>query len=374
MSVDLLLRMLAWSLPPLARARYLEEWRTDAAGATEAGLRRRDVILGALALCLTLDRAAPTHTGEPRAAVPRRLARRGLALFAAAGAILAGAWLTGGGIVPEGPVPSAAGFALDAAAWGSVRLALLIAVLGVLYLVRAAMTAETAFARVVLGVAIVGPLALAVGVAVPELWPAAVFGLLLSAAGLFGGFFVIGGSTPLTLLPRTSARRRRVPIAAAGVALVVAVAIVGAVDIMVWNPQAKVPGLGLATIYARMAAFDGFSAGYSITMVIVWAAFWTALALAALLVAARRRSAWFTPRRIAVVMLGLVAGAVFFRFFAGFGFGMSIADTFATSGGDASVVSAFLPYLGQLALAGSAVALGWAPRRAAMPFTPVLAP
>ncbi|WP_440708859.1 hypothetical protein [Herbiconiux sp. YIM B11900] len=62
-------------------------------------------------------------------------------------------------------------------------------------------------------------------------------------------------------------------------------------------------------------------------------------------------------------MLGLVGGAVFFRFFSDFGIGMSIADTFAISGGDGSGVSAILPYVGQLALAGAAIALGWAPRR-----------
>jgi hypothetical protein len=80
------------------------------------------------------------------------------------------------------------------------------------------------------------------------------------------------------------------------------------------------------------------------------------------LLAGRRTGSGLTPRRLMIVILGLVGGAIFFRFFAGFGIGMSIADTFGTNGGDGSMVSAVLPYVGQLALAGAAVALGWAPR------------
>ncbi|PPG96474.1 hypothetical protein C5C00_08770 [Rathayibacter rathayi] len=39
-----------------------------------------------------------------------------------------------------------------------------------------------------------------------------------------------------------------------------------------------------------------------------------------------------------MLMLGLVTGAIFFRFFPGFGIGTSIADTFGTTGGDGGLI------------------------------------
>ncbi|MFB2585363.1 hypothetical protein [Herbiconiux liukaitaii] len=376
MSVDLLLRILARLLPPLARVRYLEEWRADAAGAAEAGLRRRDVVLGAAMLSLTIDRDLPAHTGEPRGMLPRRLSRRGFALLAAAASILIGAFLTGGGIVPEGAAASAGVVAaLEAVGWVAIRLALLIAVLGALFLLRAAAVAETRTARATLVAAVVGPVLLLAGSAPPDSafagitlpavpWWLPLVGLGIMLLALVGGVVVLGGTRAIALQHRTASHHARVVAALAGAALVVAVVVVGAIDLLVWNPLAKVPGRELSAIYASMEADDGFSFATSAIAVALWAGIWAGLALVALVMASRRRAAAFTPRRVAIVMLALVGGAIFFRFFAGFGIGMSIADTFVTSGGDASVVSAALPYVGQLALAGAAIAFGWAPRAA----------
>jgi hypothetical protein len=367
MMVDVLLRILARLLPPLARTRYLEEWRADAAGAAEAGLRRRDVVLGAVMLSLTLDRDLPAHTGEPRGMLPRRLARRGFALLVAAGVILAGAYLTGGGVVPEGEAATAGVVAaLQAAGWLAVRAGLILGVLGAVFLARAARAAETRTARATLVAALAGPGLVLVGAALPGApWWLVLLGVVVVVLGLGGGIAVLGGTAPIALGLRTASRRQRVPVALAGAALVIAVVVVGAIDLLVWNPLAKVPGMELSAIYALMASRDGFDLTTNAVLVVVWAVFWTVPTLGVLAIAAHRVGTGLTRRRIAILMLGLVGGAIFFRFFTGFGFGMSIADTFATNGGDGSIVSAVLPYVGQLALAGSAIAFGWAPRIAA---------
>jgi hypothetical protein len=364
MIVDLLLRVMSRFLPPLARQRYLEEWRADAAGATEAGRRRRDVLFGAAVLSCTLDRDLPAHTGEPRGMLPRRLARRGLALFAAAGVVLTGAYLTGGGVVPEGAAATAGVVAaLHVAARIAVGAALVVAVLGALYLAGAARTARTRTARATLVAAVLGPALVLTGAWAPGA-PGWLFlvGAIVVMLGLGGSMAVIAGTEPLALEFRTAALPRRVTAAIAGLVLVFGIVSVGLVDLLVWNPQAKVPGTELSSIYAQMAVRDGFDLTRNAVLVAVWAGFWIASALVLLALAVRRNGDEFTPRRITIVMLGLVGAAIFFRFFAGFGIGMSIADTFMTSGGDASVVSAVLPYVGQLALAGAAIAVGWAPR------------
>ena len=364
MIVDILLRVLASLLPPLARERYLEEWRADAAGAADAGVHRRDVVLGAIVLSLSLDRDLPAHTGEPQGMLPRRLARRGFALLVAAGVILTGTYLTGGGIVPEGEAATSIVLtALQTTGWVVIRCAVLLAVVGAVYVAGAAYAAHTRTARATLVAAIAGPAIVLVGASVPGApgW-LVIVGVVVVILGLVGGLAVLGGTRPIALGLRAASRRQRVPAALVGAALVITVVVVGAIDVLVWNPLAKVPGMELSTIYATMSSRDGFDLTSNAVMVLIWAVFWTVPALVVLALAAHRAGTALTPRRLAIVILGLIGGAIFFRFFAGFGFGMSIADTFATNGGDASVVSAVLPYLGQLALAGSALAFGWAPR------------
>ncbi|MDO9398340.1 MAG: hypothetical protein Q7T71_17475, partial [Herbiconiux sp.] len=376
MSGDLVLRVLARALPPLARERYLEEWRADAAGAHEAGLGRRGVLLGAGMVVLTIDRGLPAHTGEPREARPRRLARRGGSLLVAAALVLTGTWLTGGGIVPEGAAATPAALsALQAVVRVLVGASALAVLLGALYLVRAATAARTALAKVALVVVAVGGGMLALGALAPGV-PGVVTlgGLTLTVVGVVAGRVVGGGSAPIALVPRSAPRRQRVPVALAGLAIVLTLVAVGAADLLVWNPQAKVPGTDLAAVYGEMVARDGFDVGAGVTMVAVWAAFWVAAALVVVGLALRRGRSGLTRRRIAILMLALVAGAVVGRFFAGFSIGMSIADTFATSGGDASLVSAALPLVGQLCCAAAAIAFGWAPRIARPPSAPALEP
>ena len=360
--IDLLLRLLARLLPPLARERYLEEWRADAAGAAEAGLRRRDVVLGALVLSATLDRALPAHSGEPLVLRPRRLARRGLGLLTAAAVVLIGYYLTAGGIVPEN-APAGVVAALQLTGRLVVALALVAGVIGVVHIAGAARSAVTRTARVSLLLAIVGPATVVLGALIPGApWWLPLLGFVLVLAGLSTGVAVLGGTRPIATAPRVATRRQRVPVALGGAALMLAVVVLGAIDLLVWNPLAKVPGTDVATIYALMAERDGFSLQPTLVMTAIWAVFWTVPALLVAALAVHRTAAALTPRRLAIVMLALVGAAIFLRFFTGFGIGMSIADTFGISGGDGSVISALLPYVGQLSLAGAAILLGWAPR------------
>lgn len=369
--MNLLLSLLALLLPPLARARYSEEWRADLEGAAEAGLPRHSVLSGAIALLITIDRDSPAHTGEPRGLLARRLARRGVSLALAAGVVLVGAYLTGGGIMPEaGSASPAARDFLGLLGRVVPGAAAIVAILAALFLVGVALTARTLLTRFASAALVIGPIVVAFGIygrQVSALVPTT--GFLLFASGAICGLIVLGGSPTLRLGHRTATRRQRVPVALAGAAVVVAVAVIGAIDLLVWNPLAKVPALPLDAIYGEMVVRDGFDIGTNVLWVVGWAAFWITAAIVVVAMACIGRLSTFTPRRVVVVMLVLIGAAIFCRFFAGFGFGMSIADTFDTNGGDGSFVSALLPYVGQLALAGAVIAVGWAPRVAMRPAT-----
>lgn len=244
MNSDVILRVLALMLPCAVRARYLEEWRADSLAAAEAGLRRRDTAHGAAALTLTIDRDLPANTNEPRGAVPRRLARRGLGLFAAAAVVLAGAWLTNGGIVPEGPNTSPQALdTLSTVAWISLRLAMLAVLVGVLSSVRAAIMARSTLARTATAAAVTGPITIALAVVFEPHWTVMLAGILLSAIGFVAGLAVVTGPSPLSLERRVASRSERLPPALLGGAAVAVVVVIGAVDLLVWNPLAKVPGL-----------------------------------------------------------------------------------------------------------------------------------
>ncbi|WP_104126325.1 hypothetical protein [Cryobacterium sp. Y57] len=363
MKSDVVLRIIALMLPGPVRARYLEEWRTDSLAAADAGLRRRDIARGAAVLTLTIDRDLPAHTQEPRGAVPRRLTRRGLGLFAAAAVVLTGAWLTNGGIVPDGRDISAQALdTLSAVAWISLRLAILAVLVGVLYFSCAAVMAQSTLARIATAAAVTGPVTIALAVTFDPHWTVMLAGILLLAFGFLVGLVVVTGQSPISLERRVASRSQRIPVAVLGVAAVGVVIVIGAVDLLVWNPQAKVPALSFDAISARMIEVDQFSPSTAIVGVTLWAAFWAGLAVTVFILAARRSQMWMIPRRVSMLLLSIIGGAVFFRFSAGFSIGMSIADTFGTNGVSSSIVSAVLPYVGQLALATAAVLSGWAPK------------
>jgi hypothetical protein len=211
--------------------------------------------------------------------------------------------------------------------------------------------------------AVVGPLTVVLGTLLPGApWWLTLLGFVIVLAGLATGLAVIGGTRPVALEHRVATRRQRVPVAVAGAALMLAVIVLGSIDLLVWNPLAKVPGTELSTIYALMAERDGFSLQPTLVALVVWVVFWTVPTLLITALAVHRAGGPLTPRRLAIAMLALVGAAIFCRFFTGFGIGMSIADTFYTSGGDGSAVSAALAIVGQLSFAAAAILLGWAPR------------
>ena len=142
-------------------------------------------------------------------------------------------------------------------------------------------------------------------------------------------------------------------VALIGTGAVVAYALLAAVQILVWNPQAAVPGVGLDQIYADVAATgESMAAG----MVIAFLAVGPLLAIALLVGAWRRPEGRASV--VGVPFLVLLALGAPAYFWANFGPGMALADTFFVSGGDHSAWSAPLYVtsgLAVLALVGHVV-------------------
>ncbi len=131
-----------------------------------------------------------------------------------------------------------------------------------------------------------------------------------------------------------------------------ALVLVSILHILVWNPSAKVPGLTLDEIYAEMAAAGELPAAGHVILVL-WATVWT---IAAVVFMIGSRLPWLSARRIVVIgcaMLGLIATT---QWMASFNMGMGLADTFMTSGADATPFGPVLMVAGQIAIA-TAVAL-----------------
>ena len=184
--------------------------------------------------------------------------------------------------------------------------------------------------------------------------------LVLLAGVLAVGALVVavgsGGEAPDS---RPFSPLHRVALALPFVALTLIVVTAGSLQIVVWNPLAKVPGLSLDEIHAAMAAAQESS---SPIPVLVWAVFWVAVAVVLVVASAIPRLAALLPsRRIVVLGLVLVGAAASFHWMAAFGMGMSLADTFATSGGDAAPGGAIIALVGQAALV-AALFVGLVPR------------
>ncbi|QAV71455.1 hypothetical protein ESZ53_14040 [Salinibacterium sp. UTAS2018] len=155
-------------------------------------------------------------------------------------------------------------------------------------------------------------------------------------------------------------RRIRLVMGAGFVAAMLAVIAIGVVNIYVWNPLQKAPGLTLDEIYAAMNAagelqFDPFAW--------VWAVFWPLTAVVfALLLASSSLANVITVRGTLAAGFALLSVAIGLHWLAGFSMGMGLADTFYVSGGDAASPGLLLNIVGQL-LAVAALFLAIAPRR-----------
>jgi hypothetical protein len=71
--------LVARTLPSSIRERHREEWMADATSAADHGVSRSSIVLGALALSLSLDRSLPEVSGFPQPELARRHAQWALA-------------------------------------------------------------------------------------------------------------------------------------------------------------------------------------------------------------------------------------------------------------------------------------------------------
>lgn len=320
-------------LPDGRRERYREEWSADLRDAPVAGVSSAQLVAGAFGVVLRTPRSPEAFGLTPRALAGRRL-RWSVAWIAAAATLALGSMFTrpfmdGGSF---GDARSAL-LAVIALAGGAGLVWLAAAVHGML----AARTAGLRWAAT-LGVVVFAVPALAV--ASVAVMPMMMLGGLLAGVATFVFAWA---------LPADPDRRRTWPglparLGTRATALVGALVVFGGaalavVHILVWNPSSKVPGLSIPEIYAQMAA-RGEPAGLAVTWAIVWGANWVPLGLLFLATAVfgnrgvlRRLDA----RRIARATLVALIGIGFTQWVAGFSMGMSVADAFAVSGGDAAL-------------------------------------
>ncbi len=146
--------------------------------------------------------------------------------------------------------------------------------------------------------------------------------------------------------------RRGRMIALLGTLAVLGYGLLAALQIAVLNPRAAVPGKELDQIYADAAA-----AGQPM------GAGWLFMAVGPVIAVAIMLWAWrqveLEPSRIALTYLALVAFGAPAYFFASFGPGMALADTYMISGGDYSPWVMPLYVASGLAVIVLAVQLVW---------------
>lgn len=135
-------------------------------------------------------------------------------------------------------------------------------------------------------------------------------------------------------------------IAISGVAVVTMYAALAAVQILILNPLAAVPGRTLVGIETEMA-----SRGEDINEVAVLAILGIGVALAVLVAVVSIGMRWRARSAVSAFLALLVLGTPAY-FLASFGPGMALADAFAISGADASPWAVPLYAMSLLAAAG----------------------
>ena len=152
---------------------------------------------------------------------------------------------------------------------------------------------------------------------------------------------------------RGEVTRSRILLAVGGVLLVAAYAALMAVESLVLDPLAAVPGATLGEIHARLAS-AGEDAGVEIAWVIGTASVGVVLAVAAAIIGLWKR---FSLSTMAMIFLAVVAAGAVPAFLDGFRLGMDIADTYGVGGG-AHTIWAGVLYLTSLAAAAGIVGVG----------------
>lgn len=357
-AVRLLTRLVALALPIRIRERYREEWLADLAGAGGAGVSRWGVFVGAVSMTVRTDRDDPAVTGIPVAVETVRRARWAAAFLGSALVLAIGAFvfMVGdvAGSLGEGS-PHALTFTVPALIAGLLFV-------GMVQAARALRIGVRVYGGQRMVRMIMGAAAAAVTLAVVSLLP--LFGLLLSVGVITVVLFLAAGGPRGQPPQRPLGAGSRVGLSLGFSALTLGLVVLGVLHTLVWNPIAKVPGLGLAEIYAAMGAAQ------EPTGIAVVAAWGGASALAALAFpvccALRRFAGPRSTRRIVVAGSMLVAGTTLSHWIAGFATGMSLADTFATTGADAAIGGPLLSLVGLLAVVVALFA-GFVPARWSRP-------
>lgn len=331
---QILIRLSVRTLPERLRDRYREEWLADLQRVPELGVSRLAVLAGALAMSAGLDRDDPAVTGIPVKVETIRRARWSASFLCGALILAFGAfmyslrgfapYLDGGALAAAStPVLTLiASFALIGIAKGIGAVRIGIAAYGVKWVVR----------MVLLGVGVV--------LAVPFVSIFPIFGMLMALAGVTTALFLAAGGPRGQLPQQPFTAMSRVGLSSMLALLAVGVVVVGVLHILVWNPLAKMPGMGLSDIYAAMAEAQQPS---GVVVVATWAALFIAAALALPICCSLKRFAGpRSTRRIIVAGVMLVTTAGVTQWLAGFTTGMSMADTFFISGGDAAISGALL--------------------------------
>ncbi len=134
-------------------------------------------------------------------------------------------------------------------------------------------------------------------------------------------------------------------VASVATMLVVAYAVLAAIQILVLNPLAAVPGKSLSRIRAELVA-SGESLGTPLVLLVMG----LGIALAIVILVETARHPEISAPAVALVYLALLAMGGPAHFFASFPAGMGIADTYLISGGDHSHWSTVLYAVSTLAL------------------------
>jgi hypothetical protein len=250
---------------------------------------------------------------------------------------------------------------LTAAGIGLTGVAVLMFGVGMVALVTALSLAASRVGRATLMAAVGGLILLSLSAVLFFFLPFLGFGLLVVGATI-GAAVVVAAGPPFVITKKVSSATRGRVALACGLAVVNLVLIaLGTAHLLLWNPLAKVPGLTIDEIYFEMAQRGEGTGG---NLIVAWVAFWALASIAlAVLGSLERTASVLTSRRLIVLGLLLCGMTIFFHWWAGFAIGMSLADTFSTSGGDSALSGPILSVIGQLSIVSALFVALIPPRR-----------
>ncbi|SDQ08047.1 hypothetical protein SAMN02800687_0198 [Curtobacterium sp. UNCCL20] len=156
--------------------------------------------------------------------------------------------------------------------------------------------------------------------------------------------------------------RTRIVVAVVGVLVVTLYAALLAVQQLVLDPLAAVPGSSLGAIHAHLER-QGFDVRGDVVAVLVTASIGVALAITVAILTLWRR---VEPHFVVAWMLGIVAAGAVPFFLAGFQLGMDVADGYGVSGGAHTAWAGVLYGTSGIALVAIPVVIVFGERRRAL--------